>query len=548
MSMSLMRGQCTGRTVPLVTVETQWLAFILLVAAMLRLAGLDWQPFWDDEAATAGFASLPWSELVNGVGRLEPNPAGFYGLEKLWMAIAGGSDFALRLPAAACGIAGVAVVWALARVASGPRAAIWASALAATNVMLLVYSREARVYSLLFLTVGLVALLGRRIAVTAAGPTPWRTVLALAALSALSFWLHYTAVITMVVAYSYAGVIAIHRPGPRLRRLTMLAMAGAAGLMFGLPSLLRMMAIAADKTNNASRIPVPDSFMAATFTISAWTSSYEGAIRLLPATVAVAALAVGLTLVVYVLAWTTTRIRRSADLTALLTAAVLAIVLMAGVSQFVPVMVERTLLFTLLFFLPLAGSALAALPLARVPALLLPLLLLQASGIPALYDGALRGQDWAGATKALEAARVDTAVVTRSAFDTIALERYMTVQAPMPTSVVVTTTRGSALNNGIALRLTHAVPIAETAPPTSLCALLGQHEQVMLFDHTNGLDDRERERVMSLLRAAGGEDTGDTHTGRLIIQRWQHVCAAPSAPAGVRAAALSPQPLPSAGN
>ena len=90
------------------------------LAALLRLAGLGHDPLWGDEAATASFASLPWPDLLTGIGRLEPNPPTFYALEKLWTALAGPSDLALRLPSALCGIAAIAAIHGIARVSFGP--------------------------------------------------------------------------------------------------------------------------------------------------------------------------------------------------------------------------------------------------------------------------------------------------------------------------------------------------------------------------------------------------------------------------------------------
>jgi mannosyltransferase len=534
---------------PLVTAEASWLAAMLLVAAMLRLAGLDWQPLWTDEAATAGFASLPWSELLHGVGQLEPNPPGFYMLESLWTSAVGASDFALRLPSVAFGVAGVAVVWALARAAGGSRAAIAAAGLAAIDLLLIDHSRDARVYALFFLTVGLVALLGRRIATSAPGATPWRATIGLAVLSALSFWLHHTAAIAMVAAYAYAGMLALHRPGPRLRRLVMLAAAAAAGLLLSLPSLLQIMAVTADKANNAGWIPAPDAYAATILTVATWTSTLDG-IRLLPAPLPLAALAAGFVVVTYALVWAAGQMRRSADMAGLLTATILSVVVLAGISQFVPVFVDKTLLFSLVFFIPMLGCALAALPRAAVPALLVPVLVLQAPGLLTLCAATRHGDDWVGATAAIEseAARTDTAVALRSAFDAIALERYTQGPTAVRASVLIAPRLGTALNEEMARRLTHAVPISQQAPPASLCALLGRHQQLLLVDRDNAIMNAERHAATALLMSAGGVETGESYTGKLIIQHWRGVCAAPAGPTVEPAAAPSRPPPPSVGN
>ena len=149
------------------------LASVLLLAGALRLTALGRSPFSMVESATAGFAGLSWRELFFGLGRLETNPPPFYALEKLWTGVAGTSDLAFRVPPALLGVAGVAAVAMLARAAFGPRAAVWAGLLMAVQPHHVEHSREARVYTLLFLVVALAMLAGRRVAVWRGGALPW---------------------------------------------------------------------------------------------------------------------------------------------------------------------------------------------------------------------------------------------------------------------------------------------------------------------------------------------------------------------------------------
>ncbi len=48
-----------------------------VAALALRLYNLNGRPFWVDEAATWGFASLDVAPLVNVMGRVEPTPPNY---------------------------------------------------------------------------------------------------------------------------------------------------------------------------------------------------------------------------------------------------------------------------------------------------------------------------------------------------------------------------------------------------------------------------------------------------------------------------------------
>jgi hypothetical protein len=307
--------------------------------------------------------------------------------------------------------------------------------------------------------------------------------------------------------------------------------AGLVGLGAGAPSLLGSLAIAADKTNNATWIPVPDALMAGMFTVTTWTSSYAG-LRLFDMGVLVGLLGVGLVVIAHAFGWALLRARGSADAAGLLAGAVAAVGLMAGISQVVPVMVEKTLLFSLVFFLPLLGATLAALPLAWRSVLVAVVLLLQVPGLVTVFAAARHGEDWAGLATALgrESGSTGWPVVVRSGFDAVSIERYAPPGSPARPLVAILPRIGTRLNQLVAERMSGARPVSEQAAPAGLCARLADRagaapSGVLLVDRRNPVLERERVPATALLAASGGRLAGETTVGSLIIQRWPGVCA-----------------------
>src|SRR5579862_539056 len=66
---------------------------ITIIAAILRLHGLDSKIPWFDEAMSAGIARLPWSEFVRVLWRFEANMAFYYWLLHFWSAFGGTTMF-----------------------------------------------------------------------------------------------------------------------------------------------------------------------------------------------------------------------------------------------------------------------------------------------------------------------------------------------------------------------------------------------------------------------------------------------------------------------
>jgi 4-amino-4-deoxy-L-arabinose transferase-like glycosyltransferase len=192
------------------------LAALTLLAAALRLATLDLQSFWYDEAFTPVHVlhgSL-WATL-RAVKHTENSPPLWYVLEWADARILGTGEVALRLPSALAGIAAVPVAWRIGLELAGRRAAILAAALMAVGPLFVWYSQEARAYSLFVLAAALAMLCFVR---AQREPTP-RRMAAFALSGSLALLTHYFAVFLLI------GMVAWLLARARTRRAALPAIA-----------------------------------------------------------------------------------------------------------------------------------------------------------------------------------------------------------------------------------------------------------------------------------------------------------------------------------
>jgi mannosyltransferase len=171
------------------------LAALVLLAACLRLATLDQQSLWYDEAYTPVHVLHPslWATL-RSVADTENTPPLWYVLAWADTRLFGTGAVALRLPSALAGIATVPVVWAIGRELGGRRAGLIAAALVATSPLFVWYSQEARAYSLFALLAALTMLCFLR---AEREPTP-RRLAAFALAGSLALLTHYFAVFLLI--------------------------------------------------------------------------------------------------------------------------------------------------------------------------------------------------------------------------------------------------------------------------------------------------------------------------------------------------------------
>jgi hypothetical protein len=170
------------------------LAGVVALALALRLPFIGQEAMWIDEAASVGIGSLPWSVILGEFARVEASPPGYYLLAAIAHRFAPDELLALRFLSAVAG-ALVCIPVFLALRAEGETRAGWIAALflalAATLIRL---SLDARCYAILTLCLALGFQAALALARAArAGKGGWLPALLLGVAMATAIWLHATA-------------------------------------------------------------------------------------------------------------------------------------------------------------------------------------------------------------------------------------------------------------------------------------------------------------------------------------------------------------------
>ena len=121
-----------------------WL--ITLAGLVVRLALIEYQPLWRDEAFTALTVQRPLGSMLTVV-RHDSAPPLFYLLERI-VAIVSTSPAALRILPVLAGVAAIPIIAALGRRVAGDAGGTWAAVIGAVAPALLVSSLDARMYML----------------------------------------------------------------------------------------------------------------------------------------------------------------------------------------------------------------------------------------------------------------------------------------------------------------------------------------------------------------------------------------------------------------
>ncbi len=205
---------------------------LLLVALLARLAWLGRNPLFEDELFSVYWSRLSPGFLLGAGARIETNPPGYYLVLHGWMALAGSSVIAVRLPSALLSTLGVLVVYALGRQLIDRPTALLAGLVAAINPAAIMFAQQARPYALTSLLDGLVLLSiaaqarGRGAGMAAWG---WRGMFVLTAIGTVLA--HDTSLIFLAACAAAIGLdLATTRPIPRRQA----ALWGGAGLVVSL--------------------------------------------------------------------------------------------------------------------------------------------------------------------------------------------------------------------------------------------------------------------------------------------------------------------------
>jgi mannosyltransferase len=129
------------------------LTALTLAGLLLRLAGLDAQPLWLDEAFSLWVARLPLQDIPAWVTLIDHHPPLYYFMLHGWRASVGESEWAVRSLSALASVLTIPLLAAATRRLLGCEAALAAALLAAVAPFQVRYAQEARMYSLAMVTV-----------------------------------------------------------------------------------------------------------------------------------------------------------------------------------------------------------------------------------------------------------------------------------------------------------------------------------------------------------------------------------------------------------
>lgn len=128
--------------------QRNWLLVAaLLVASLVRVAGIGADSLWFDEAFSVIASRIDAGAIFRG-GADPVLPPFYFLILHVWQALTGESEVAVRLLSAWCSLLAVAIVYRLGNILFGHRAASWAAVAMAMSPFQIYYAQEARPYAL----------------------------------------------------------------------------------------------------------------------------------------------------------------------------------------------------------------------------------------------------------------------------------------------------------------------------------------------------------------------------------------------------------------
>lgn len=174
----------------------------LALAAVVGFVLLGRPSLWWDEAYSVSFVELGWADLFGIIRDSEAMHGFYYVVLKLWIPLAGTSEFALRAPSVVFFVVAVLALVSLGRLLFTDRIALIAGLLLIANPFMLVYAREARSYAMVTMLITVTTLLFVRL-MLASRVELWLLAL-YTVLGILSVYAHAWSIFVLVV---HAGTV-----------------------------------------------------------------------------------------------------------------------------------------------------------------------------------------------------------------------------------------------------------------------------------------------------------------------------------------------------
>jgi mannosyltransferase len=227
----------TPHTLKEILIKSRYAQILIILTAIglvIRFYHLDYNSLWLDESMTYQFSLHPFSEYWDLISRGgEVHPPLLYWLE-YFMLFFGNNEFNLRFIPAIIGTATIPLTYSLGKEILDRNVGIIAAGLLTFSSFHILYSQEARMYSLLlfFITLALIYFLR---ALRSDSNRPW---IIFGICSGLAFWTHFYAII--IIGFLFLFAVGVHWNNIRqnIRNIRPIILSAGVFLIISLPLII----------------------------------------------------------------------------------------------------------------------------------------------------------------------------------------------------------------------------------------------------------------------------------------------------------------------
>ncbi len=132
-------------------IKENYLILLIFAAGLaLRLYTIGSESVWYDEAVSVAVSKLGFVEHLRWITEVDDNnPPLYYTFLHLWVQVFGDSEASIRMPSAIFGSLSILVIYALGKLLFDKKTGLVAAAILAVSIFNIVFSQEARAYSLM---------------------------------------------------------------------------------------------------------------------------------------------------------------------------------------------------------------------------------------------------------------------------------------------------------------------------------------------------------------------------------------------------------------
>ena len=135
-------------------IRDNYLIFLIFIAGFaLRIYNIGAESIWYDEAISVAVAKLGFVEHLRWIAEVDDNnPPLYYTLLHLWIPVFGDSEASVRMLSAIFGALSILVIYALGKLLFDKKTGLVAASILAVSIFNIMFSQEARAYSLMAFT------------------------------------------------------------------------------------------------------------------------------------------------------------------------------------------------------------------------------------------------------------------------------------------------------------------------------------------------------------------------------------------------------------